>query len=234
MLEINSLGVNYRGIVALSDISLLIKAGKMVGLIGPNGAGKTTLLKAILGLVPIDRGWVQLWGRPIRCQRQRLAYVPQRSEIDWDFPITVHRVVQLSCTTPERVRSALERTEMWNLRHRPINQLSGGQQQRIFLARALAQNADLFLLDEPFSAVDKYTQTLILEIYRELTGVGKTILISCHEWAEGLSSYDELILLNQSVIDFGCPSTVLQTDKLNLAYSRGGHLVSKQQLSFFC
>jgi manganese/iron transport system ATP-binding protein len=233
MLEINDLGVSYRGMVALTDITLGIHAGKMVGLIGPNGAGKSTLLKAILGLIPIDRGCVRLWGQPVQNQRQRIAYVPQRSEIDWDFPITVQRVVQLARTTPERVRSALERTEMWSLRHRPIHQLSGGQQQRIFLARALAQNADLFLLDEPFSAVDKYTQALILDIYRELTGLGKTILISCHEWAEGLSSYDELILLNKSVIEWGTPEVVLQADKLSRAYSTGGHS-HKSSLSFFC
>lgn len=234
MLEVANLSVTYGGIPALSNISLQLDGGRIVGLIGPNGAGKSTLFKAILQLVPWDQGWVRLSGQPIARQRQRIAYVPQRSQIDWDFPITVHSVVKLaravttgwgrnySPTTLQMVKSALERVQMWQLRDRPIHQLSGGQQQRVFLARALAQESDLLLLDEPFNAVDKTTEQLLLEIYQELKQAGKTILISCHHWGENLHHYDQLILLNQELIAVGPPQEVLQLENLQRAFGVTG------------
>ncbi|MBD0269815.1 metal ABC transporter ATP-binding protein [Pseudanabaena sp. FACHB-2040] len=232
MLETQRLSVNYRGIPALQEVSLVLEAGQMVGLIGPNGAGKSTLIKAVLGLVP-GRGQVLFRGAPLKRQRQRLAYVPQRSQIDWDYPTTAWNVVMMSQTVAagwfhpptlrhkHAVKAALEQVGMLDLAHRQIGQLSGGQQQRIFLARALAQGADLYLLDEPFTGVDKKTEALLLRIFDELRSQGKTLLVSCHEWGEALDRYDRLLLLNQKVLADGPPEAVMTLDNLQKAYGSG-------------
>ena len=167
MLEVQNLSVKYRDVNALSNISFSIPSGSLVGLIGANGAGKSTLLKAMLDLIPAQSGQVFYHERLLKQQRQKVAYLPQRSQIDWDYPVTVWNVVMMSRTmhsgwfgrtsrqSKEIVRAALERVELDDLRDRPIKNLSGGQQQRVFLARALAQQADILLLDEPMTAVDK-------------------------------------------------------------------------------
>ena len=233
MLEVHDLSVAYGAIPALSRISFALQQGNLVGLIGPNGAGKSTLLKAILNLVPLSSGVIVFDGQPAYRQRQRIAYVPQRSQIDWDYPITVQNVVLMSRTihagwlrgysqrSHYLVQQALERVEMWSLRNRPINQLSGGQQQRLFLARALAQQPDLFLLDEPFNGVDKKTEGILWAVFQELRSAGKTILISCHEWADALQTYDQLLLLNHSLIACGAPDAVLQPENMTRAYGSG-------------
>lgn len=232
MLETRRLSVNYRGIPALQDVSVALEPGEMVGLIGPNGAGKSTLIKAILGLLP-HQGQVLFRGAPLKRQRQRVAYVPQRSQIDWDYPTTAWNVVMMSQTVaagwfspPTRqhrqaVTSALAQVEMLDLAHRQIGQLSGGQQQRIFLARALAQSADLYLLDEPFTGVDRKTEDLLLEIFTALKQQGKTLLVSCHEWGEALNHYDRLLLLNHSLVAEGVPDNVMTLENLQKAYGNG-------------
>jgi manganese/iron transport system ATP-binding protein len=232
MLETQRLSVNYRGIRALDEVSVVLKAGEMVGLIGPNGAGKSTLIKAILALVP-HQGQVLFRGLPLKRQRQRVAYVPQRSQIDWDYPTTAWNVVMMSQTVAagwfhppnqrhrQTVRAALEQVDMLNLADRQIGQLSGGQQQRIFLARALAQQADLYLLDEPFSGVDKKTEGVLLRVFTELKAQGKTLLVSCHEWGEALDRYDRLLLLNRALLADGLPATVMTLDVLQQAYGGG-------------
>ncbi|MGL5065411.1 MAG: metal ABC transporter ATP-binding protein, partial [Microcoleus sp.] len=156
MLEVQDLAVNYRGIWALNSINFSLKPGQLTGLLGPNGAGKSTMVKAMLGLIPACRGRVKYGGNLLKEQLQRVAYVPQRSHIDWDYPITVENAVMMARTvqtgwfrSPSRqsrelVAAALQRVGMWELRNRQIGELSGGQQQRIFLARSLAQQADLF------------------------------------------------------------------------------------------
>jgi manganese/iron transport system ATP-binding protein len=166
MLEVQQLAVNYRGMRGLEPLSFQVNPGQLVGIIGPNGAGKSTLLKALLGLVPASSGVVRYCTCPLHQQLERVAYIPQRSHIDWDYPITVWNVVMMAWTrqlgwfrSPSQaakamVKAALERVEMFNLRDRRIGELSGGQQQRVFLARALAQQADLFLFDEPFTGFD--------------------------------------------------------------------------------
>ena len=209
ILEIQHLSVNYRRVQALEGVCLALIPGELAGLIGPNGAGKSTLLKAILGLVPVQAGQILFQGRPLQQQRQRVAYVPQRSRIDWDYPITVWNVVMMARTastgwlrqpnTQARriAAAALERVDMWDLRNRQIGQLSGGQQQRVFLARALAQQPDLFLLDEPFNGVDKKTQAILSQLFTDLKTQGKTLMVCSHEWGETLNQYDRLLLLNQ-------------------------------------
>lgn len=156
MLEVCNLTVNYRRTLAIERVSFQLQPGQTVGLLGPNGAGKSTLVKAILGLVPIAQGWVKFGSRPLKKQLKRVAYVPQRSQIDWDYPVTVEKVVMMgrivrtgwlrkpSVASELIVRQALERVGMWQYRQRQIGELSGGQQQRVFLARAIAQEADLF------------------------------------------------------------------------------------------
>lgn len=229
MLEVEDLSVNYRGVSALEAISLSLLPGELVGLIGPNGAGKSTLIKAILGLIPC-RGQVLLYGTPLGRQRRQVAYVPQRSQIDWDYPVTVWNVVMMAHTkslgwcrrpgpTAKRLTSeALDRVDMLALKDRPIGQLSGGQQQRVFLARALAQQADLFLLDEPFTGIDKKTEAIMVNVFAELTAQRKTLLVCSHEWGEDLHRYDRLLLLNRQLLANDRPHAVMTLDNIQRAF----------------
>lgn len=230
MLEVQNLSVNYRKVQALEDVSLILNAGELVGLIGPNGAGKSTLLKAILGLVSVRTGQVLFKKQSLQRQRRQVAYVPQRSQIDWDYPITVWNVVMLARTAalgwfhcPERrsrslVRWALEQVDMLPLSQSQIGELSGGQQQRVFLARALAQQADLFLLDEPFAGVDKRTEAIILRIFTQLKEQGKTLLVCSHEWGQTLNRYDRLLLLNRRLLANDAPEAVMTLENIQRAY----------------
>ncbi len=247
MLEIEHLSVNYRHLQAIADLSLRLAPGEIVGLIGPNGAGKSTLMKALLGLVP-HQGRVLLTGQPLDQQRQRVAYVPQRSQIDWDYPITAWNVVMMARTRaigwlriPDRqqrqiVKTALARVEMLSLARRPIGHLSGGQQQRVFIARALAQQADIFLLDEPFTGVDKKTEALILGVFAELRAQGKTLLVCSHEWGDSLNRYDRLLLLNRQLLADGKPRSVMTMENIYRAYGETAAANNGQQREpfFFC
>ncbi|MFN9859756.1 MAG: metal ABC transporter ATP-binding protein, partial [Pseudanabaena sp.] len=230
MLEVYNLSVKYREVTALSNVSFSLSSGSLVGLIGANGAGKSTLLKAMLELIPAQSGQVFYHEHPLKQQRHKVAYLPQRSQIDWDYPVTVWNVVMMSRTmhsgwfgrtshqSQEIVKQALERVELYDLRDRPIKNLSGGQQQRVFLARALAQQADILLLDEPLTAVDKKTEALMWRIYNELRQEGKTLLISCHEWGSTLDRYDQLLLLNCHLVASGTPRQVLTPANIQSAY----------------
>jgi manganese/iron transport system ATP-binding protein len=247
MLEVCHLSVNYRGIRALEDVSLTLLPGELVGLIGPNGAGKSTLIRAILGQAP-GAGQVLFRGQPLRSQRQKIAYVPQRSQIDWDYPITAWNVVMMAQTTrlgwlrspnaraKQTVTAALERVGMLSLRHRAIGELSGGQQQRVFLARALAQDADLFLLDEPLTGVDKKTEAILLDLFTELKAQGKTLLVCSHEWGEALNRYDRLLLLNQRLIANDRPQTVMTMENIQQAYGESlkPAVTGNVKIPFFC
>ena len=244
MLEVRNLSVQYRETVALSNISFNVNTGALVGLIGPNGAGKSTLLKTMLELVPNQKGQIFYNQQPLKQQCQKVAYLPQRSQIDWDYPVTVWNVVMMARTrhqpcwnggasrrSQEIVQEALERVELDHLRDRPIKQLSGGQQQRVFLARAIAQQAELLLLDEPFTAIDKKTEALMWQIYDELKQAGKTLLISCHEWGKTLDRYDHLLLLNRCLIASGTPRQVLTPDHIQIAYGMSDVINSSSILS---
>ena len=233
MLEVQDLAVNYRGIRALGNLSFRLEPGQLVGVIGPNGAGKSTMIKAMLGLVPATSGIVKFKGRALKQQLRCCAYVPQRSQIDWDYPATVWTVVMMgrsphtgwfrspSRQSKEIVASALKRVGIWELRHRQIGELSGGQQQRVFLARAIAQQAELFLFDEPLTGIDKKTEAILFEIFNELKAQGKILLVSSHEWGKNLSHYDRLLLLNQGLIANGSPQEVMNLENIQRAYGEG-------------
>lgn len=247
MLEVKHLSVQYRGIQALDEVNFTVASGELVGLIGPNGAGKSTLIKALLGLLP-RQGQVLLYGMPLQQQRGQVSYVPQRSQIDWDYPISAWNVAMMAGTAAtgwfkrpgrqveRRVKAALERVEMLDLCHRQIGQLSGGQQQRVFLARALAQQSSLFLLDEPFTGIDKKTEAIMLSVFAELRAQGKTLLICSHEWGESLNRYDRLLLLNRTLLANDTPSAVMTFDNIQRAYGETVQLPAHElpELSFFC
>ncbi|NJK49331.1 metal ABC transporter ATP-binding protein [Candidatus Gracilibacteria bacterium] len=230
MLDVRQLAVNYRQVQGIDRISFHVNPGQLVGIIGPNGAGKSTMMKAMLGLIPSASGAVHYCNCPLHQQLQKVAYIPQRSAIDWDFPITVWNVVLMSRTRhlgwfrrPGKgakaiVKAALERVEMYSLRHRRIGELSGGQQQRVFLARALAQQAEIFLLDEPFTGVDVKTEAIMLKVFDELKNEGKILLISSHDWGQTLYQLDRLLLLNRGLIADGTPQQVMTPENLCRAY----------------
>jgi manganese/iron transport system ATP-binding protein len=234
MLKVQQLAVSYRGVRGLDAVSFSIQLGELVGVVGPNGAGKSTMLKAMLGLIPTESGKVEYCTCPLHRQLDKVSYIPQRSQIDWDYPITVWNVVLMARTRSlgwfrspgrparELVKAALERVELLDLKHRRIGELSGGQQQRVFLARALAQQADLLFFDEPFTGVDKKTEGIMLEVFAELRSQGKILMISTHEWGQSLSQLDRLFLLNQRLIAQGTPQEVMTAENLRQAY--GTHI----------
>lgn len=232
MLEVYELAVKYRDTWAIDGVSFCLQPGQITGLLGPNGAGKSTLVKAILGLVPVARGSVKFNSQPLKRQLKRVAYVPQRTQIDWDYPITVEKVVMMGRipTTgwfrqPSRqskiiVRDALERVGMWQYRQRQIRELSGGQQQRVFLARAIAQQADLLFFDEPFNNIDRNTEAIIFEVFGELKAQNKTVLVISHDLGETIDNYDRLLLLNQQLIAVGSKEEVFTKENLQRAYGK--------------
>ncbi|MEL6786771.1 MAG: metal ABC transporter ATP-binding protein [Cyanobacteria bacterium J06607_15] len=232
MLEVSNLSVSYRQSKVLENISFKLQPGQAIGLLGSNGAGKSTLVKAILGLIPLADGIVRWAGQPVSKQLNRVAYVPQRSQIDWDYPVTVERAVMMgrvattgwfrnhSRQSKLLVRDALERVGMWQYRQRQIRQLSGGQQQRVFLARAIAQSADLLLFDEPFNNVDRQTETIIFDIFAELKAQQKALLVISHDLSETLNHYDRLLLLNKKLIASGTKEEVLTNKNISQAYNR--------------
>lgn len=227
---VDGLEVSYRTVEALKNISLQIQPGRLTGTIGPNGAGKSTLIKAMLGLIPVSRGVVEYNEKPLVDQLERVAYVPQRSQIDWTYPATVWDVVMMgrvqktgwfkrfSNTSRRIAAEALEQVDMMAYRHRPIGQLSGGQQQRVFLARSLTQEADIFLFDEPFVGVDRKTEAIIFKIFHELAEASKIVLVVNHDLGEAIANFDDLILLNKELIAAGSRNTVLNDENLFKAY----------------
>ncbi|MEN9216334.1 MAG: metal ABC transporter ATP-binding protein [Gloeomargarita sp. HHBFW_bins_162] len=238
MLVVESLSAGYPGQPVLADISFHVAPQEMVGVVGPNGAGKSTLLKAVLGLLPRVSGRVWLEGRLLSQQRRRVAYIPQRSQIDWDYPITVEQVVRLGCggRSDSRIAPTLERLGLLALRRRRIGALSGGQQQKVFLARALAQGADVFLLDEPLTGVDAQAERVILDVLTELRQQGAMILVSTHHWGEFLQRMSRVMLLNHRLIAIGTPQDVMTPECLRHTYSANHALVNhdQKQPQLFC
>ncbi len=232
--EIHDMTVAYHRRPVLWDIDLQIPEGKLVGIVGPNGAGKTTLIKAALGLVPLASGKVEIYGQSYNQQRQIVGYVPQRESVDWDFPVTVRDVVLMGTygqlgwfRRPGRVEReiadrCLQQVDMAPLANRQIRQLSGGQQQRVFLARALAQAARLYFLDEPFAGVDAATETAIVELLHTLRSTGKTVLVVHHDLQTVREYFDYVILLNMRLIACGPVESTFTQENLQKTY--GGRL----------
>ncbi len=230
IIEVEHLTVSYGPKPALLDVSLTINKGLLVGVIGPNGAGKSTLIKAILGFVKRDIGMVRIDGVSAEKAKGRVAYVPQKGTVDWDFPITVkevalmgryHHVPWYRDARPQDhkiVDEALDMVRMQDFRNRQIGQLSGGQQQRVFMARALAQGADILLLDEPFAGVDAATERAILDVLEQAKSAGKTLVVVHHDLTTAGEYFDQLILIKQRLYAYGPPRVVLSEDLLSEVY----------------
>lgn len=233
-ISVRDLSVSFHGKEVVQQVSFDIQTGKMLGIIGPNGAGKSTLIKAILGLVPMNTGKTRVFDAPIQKARKTIAYVPQRNDIDWDFPITVLDVVLMGTypslglikrprkTEKNWALQCLAKVGMEAYQKRQIGELSGGQQQRVFLARALAQKADIFLLDEPFVGIDITSEEMIVSILKELCSQGKTIAVVHHDLSKAKAYFDDLLLLNKQVIHHGQTADVLNPVILAKAYDPHG------------
>jgi manganese/zinc/iron transport system ATP- binding protein len=233
-LEIHDLTAAYHKKPVLWGIDLTVPAGKLVGIVGPNGAGKSTLIKAAMGLIPLSSGWVKVFGQPVRKSLTRIGYVPQRESVDWDFPVSVMDVVLMGrygrlglMKRPTRqdraiAHECLEKVKMLPYAQRQISNLSGGQQQRVFLARALAQESDLYFMDEPFSGVDAATEAAIVTLLHELKDRGKTLLVVHHDLTTARTYFDMLLLLNMRVVAFGPTEQTFTTELLQKTY--GGRL----------
>jgi manganese/zinc/iron transport system ATP- binding protein len=229
-IEVADLTVAYRDQPVLWDVDLNVASGVLMAIVGPNGAGKTTLIKAILGLVAPAAGRVLIYGQPYTDQRRLVGYVPQRGSVDWDFPTSVLDVVMMGCYGTlgwgrrpgrrERARGleALENVGMLDFADRQISQLSGGQQQRVFLARALVQDAQVYLMDEPFQGVDATTERAIVALLQDLRAAGKTVVAVHHDLQTVADYFDSVTLLNVRRIASGPVEEVFTEQNLRLAY----------------
>lgn len=230
---VEGLNVNYGKTPVLWDVSFQIPKGVLVGIIGPNGAGKSTLLKAALRLIQPVSGRIDLLGEPsLSSVRQKVAYVPQRGSVDWDFPITAFEVVLMGRygslglfkrprkADKEAALQALERVGMLSFADRQIGQLSGGQQQRLFIARALVQNAELMLLDEPFAGVDLTTEKSMIELLKKQKEAGKSVFVVHHDLPTVEEYFDWVILLNTRLIAAGPVSEVFTKENLSSAFGK--------------
>lgn len=230
-LVVEDVGVRYRRIEALSGVSMATSCGSCVALIGPNGAGKSTLLKAIAGLLPVSHGSIRWRGTTVARWSREIAYLPQRENVDWNFPITVERVVRMgrypqtgwwrgfSQADEEAIEKSMAVMGLHDLRHRQISELSGGQQQRVFLARALAQEAHVLLLDEPFTGLDRTSKAALAHTLRELAAEGRLVVASHHEMESVKDIYDEVLLLRKHTIAFGTVADVFTQEKLEETFA---------------
>ncbi len=233
-LSIYDLTVAYHRKPVIWDVGFDVPTGKLVGIVGPNGAGKSTLIKAVMDLVPKASGRIRVFGESYRKNRHRVGYVPQRESVDWDFPVDALDVVtmglysQIGWCLPVRRKhrraamEALDQVGIADLAHRQISQLSGGQQQRTFLARALVQDADVYLMDEPFAAVDAATERAIVQILHEMKQRGKTALVIHHDLQTVAEYFDHVVLLNMRVVAHGPVDEVFTPENLQKTY--GGRL----------
>jgi manganese/iron transport system ATP-binding protein len=235
ILDVQHLNAHYNGRLALEDITFHLHQGERVAVVGPNGAGKSTLFKVVAGVLSPTSGEVNIFGsRPGR--HVCIAYIPQRSQVDWNFPVNVADVVMMGRSAKlgplnwphkkdwEHVHRALETVELSDLATRQISQLSGGQQQRMFIARALAQEAELMLMDEPLTGLDTPSQEGLLNLLDTLREQKVTVMVATHDLEQAARHFDRMLLLNHQIVALGSPDKVLQTDNLLRAY--GGRLRS--------
>jgi len=233
-IEVHDLTVAYGTQPVLWDIDVTFPEGSLIAIVGPNGAGKSTLLKAVLGLLTPITGWVKIFGESAETRRSWVGYVPQRESVDWDFPTNALDVVLMGrygqlgwFRRPNRLHreAAMQCLDQVGIRHlanRQISQLSGGQQQRVFLARALAQDARLYLMDEPFAGVDATTERAILELLHELRAEGRTVVAVHHDLQTVAEYFDHVILLNMRLVASGPVDSTFTTENLQRTY--GGRL----------
>ena len=234
-LEVRDLSAGYDAAPAIRGVSFAIPPGQMVGVIGPNGAGKTTLFKAILGLIALQAGHVLLHEAPAETQRAPMGYVPQVDDLDRGFPVSVRDVVMMGryprvgwirrprADDSEAVRQALARVDLTDQAHRQIGKLSGGQLQRVLLARVLAQDPHLLLLDEPVSGVDTTTQHAIFAVLESLRDAGKTVVVATHDLNCVIERFDQVLCLNRRLVAYGPPGEVFREEILEATY--GSHLM---------
>ncbi|MCB0685430.1 MAG: metal ABC transporter ATP-binding protein [Saprospiraceae bacterium] len=230
VISIKDLSVSYERKRVLTNIFLELERGHIYGVIGPNGAGKSTLFKALLGLIEVNTGTILIEGKPVEEMRKRLVYVPQKDEVDWQFPATVLDVVlqgryphkkiyqPLSRHDHRLAEEAMKNLSIVHLSNRQIGELSGGQQQRVFLARALCQQAEIFFLDEPFVGVDITTEERIVKILQSLAAEGKTILVIHHDLSNVEAYFDHIILINQRLIASGQTKTTFTPANIDATY----------------
>jgi ABC-type Mn2+/Zn2+ transport system ATPase subunit len=216
---------------AIHDITFQVQAGERIALVGPNGAGKSTLFKAIAGLIPFTNGAISVYGEDCRSSHTFVGYVPQHSEIDWSFPVTVYDVIMMGRARHskwfpwwqgddhQRVQTLLEQLSLTSLAKRQINELSGGQKRRVFIARALAQEANILLMDEPFTGVDTAAEHEIMTTLNMLREQGITILLATHDMGRAARDFDRVMLLKRHLIAYGHANEVMQPDVLRKAYS---------------
>lgn len=238
-LSVKKLNVWYGKQHALADVSFELGEGKLVGIIGPNGSGKSTLLKAILELIPSQSTEVLFYGMKLDQAKQKIAYVPQRESVDWNFPISVEEVVAMGRLNPKKlfqrltandkelITRTLRHVGIEELRKKQIGELSGGQQQRVFIARSIAQQADLILMDEPFVGIDMASQENILELLLSLKAEGKTIVMVHHDLSTVAQYFDEVLLMNNKLVVHDETKKVLQPQILQAVY---GKLFNETQL----
>ncbi|MGJ3235930.1 metal ABC transporter ATP-binding protein [Marivirga sp.] len=241
VIEIHDLSVAYERKPVLWDVDLSLPEGQLIGIIGPNGAGKSTLLKAIMGLLPLNSGYIQINGKPLEEMRHKISYVPQRESVDWDFPTSVYEVVMMGRygqlglfkrpkkADKEIVMDSLRKVGMDNFKDRQISQLSGGQQQRVFLARALAQQADIYFMDEPFAGVDASTEKAIIELLGEMSAQNKTVIVVHHDLQSVAKYFDWIILLNMRLVASGPINEAFTPELLQETY--GGKLTLLTEIS---
>lgn len=241
VIEIHDLSVSYEKKPVLWDVDLSLPSGKLIGIIGPNGAGKSTLLKAIMGLLPLSSGYINVLNKPLKEVRDKISYVPQRESVDWDFPTSVYDVVMMGRygqlgllkrpkkADKEIVMDSLSKVGMEAFKDRQISQLSGGQQQRVFLARALAQQADIYFMDEPFAGVDAATEKAIVELLRQMSADKKTVIVVHHDLQSVARYFDWIILLNMRLVASGPIEKAFTPELLQETY--GGKLTLLTEIS---
>ena len=229
-IHLDGVSVGYNGRPVLQDVTLDVTRGVRLAVLGPNGAGKSTLFKAIMGMLPLRRGHILIHGEPPRQRDTHVAYVPQREDIDLRFPVTVRDVVMMGryrrigwLKRPRRadqqsVDRAMQQLDILHLAGRPIGDLSGGQLQRTFLARALAQEADILLLDEPFTGVDALTESALYALLDDLKARDITVLVATHDLDKARSHFDDLLLVNGTLVVYGCAEDVFQPEILRRVF----------------
>lgn len=239
VIEVHDLTVSYNRRPVLWDIDTRIPQAKLAAIVGPNGAGKSTLLKAMMGLLPVASGFTKFFDKPLDAVRLRISYMPQRESVDWDFPASVFDVVLMGrygklglfkrprAADREMAMECLRKVGMEQFAGRQISRLSGGQQQRVFLARALAQDADLFLMDEPFAGVDAATEMTILGVLKDMRSQGKTIVVVHHDLQAVGEHFDWVLLLNMRLVASGATKDIMTEENLQNTYGGRLHLLAE-------